>query len=75
MKRISFKIDEIFDLLKDLKWHEVDEVSRKVSLPKLDVTGVLKLMADLGHVEYRQERARIDRKTLEWLRATERNLY
>ncbi len=70
MKRIGFKIDEIFDLLKDLEWHTVDEISRKVSLPKPKVREALKLMASLGHIEYGQGGVRIDRKTLEWLRAT-----
>ena len=75
MKGIGFKIDEMFEILKDLKWHTVDEISKKVSLPKPKVRGALKLMVDLNHAEYRLERARIDRKTLEWLRATEGNLF
>ena len=70
MKRIGFKIDEIFDLLKDLEWHTVDEISRKVSLPKPKVREALKLMASLGHIEYGRGGVRIDHKTLEWLRAT-----
>lgn len=73
--RIGFKMDEIFDLLKDLKWHTVEEISERVSLPKPKVRKALKLMVDIGHVKYEKGRARIDRKTLEWLRATERNLY
>ncbi len=75
MKQIDFKIDEIFDLLGDLKWHTVDEISREISLSKPKIRTVLKLMADLGHIEYGQEKARIIRKTLEWLRATERDLF
>lgn len=74
MKRIGSKIDEIFDLLKDLKWHTVEEISEKVSLPKPTVRKILKLMVSLGHIEYRRGRVRTDRKTLKWLRETERNL-
>ncbi|GAI45068.1 unnamed protein product, partial [marine sediment metagenome] len=70
MTRIGFKIDEIFEILEDLKWHDVDEVSRGVSLSKPMVRAALKLMAVISHVEYRQGRVRIDREMLEWLRAT-----
>ena len=70
MKRIGFKIDEIYEILKDLKWHDAEEISRKVSLPKPKVREALKLMASLGHIEYGRGGVRIDHKTLEWLRAT-----
>jgi len=70
MTRIGLKIDEIFEILEDLKWHDVDEISRKVLLPKPTVKGALKLMAVFSHVEYGQGRVRIDREMLEWLRAT-----
>lgn len=74
MKRIGLKIDEIFDVLKDLKWHTVGEISEEVSLPKPIVRRALKLMAGVGQVEYVRGKAKIDRRTLEWLRATERDL-
>ena len=74
MTRIGFKIDEVFDVLKDLKWHTVDEISKKISQPKSTVRKILRLMVILGHVEYEQERVKTDHKTLKWLRETERNL-
>ncbi len=75
MTRIGLKIDEVFVVLKDLEWHTVDEISKKISLPKSTVGKILKLMVILGHVEYGQGRVRTDRKTLKWLRETERNLW
>lgn len=74
MKRIGFKIDEIFDVLKDLRWHTVGEISEEVSLPKPMVRRALKLMACIGQVEYVRGRAKIDHRTLEWLRETEGDL-
>lgn len=75
MTQIGFKIDEIFEILKDLKWHTVGEISKKIPLPKPIVRKILRLMAILGHIEYGQGRIRTDRKTLKWLRETERNLH
>lgn len=74
MKRTGFKIDEIFDVLGDLRWHTVGEISGRVSLPEPKVRRALRLMAGLGQVEYVRGRARTDRRTLEWLRATRRDL-
>lgn len=75
MTRIGLKIDEIFEILKDLKWHTVNEISKKIPLPKPIVRKILKLMVSLGHIEYGRGRVRTDRKTLKWLRETERNLH
>ena len=75
MKRVGRKMDEILDMLRDLKWHTVDEISKKISQPKPKVRQMLKLMITLGDVEYREGKVRITRKTLEWLRETGGNLY
>ncbi len=74
MRQVGFAIDEIFGLLQDLQWHEVHEVVRVISAPTIKAKEILEFLGRFNFIEYDGEKARIDKKRLEWIQATEKNL-
>jgi len=52
------KVDEIFNVFKDGKEHDVDEISRRVSLPRHAVRKVLDFLAEFDFISYDNTRNR-----------------
>lgn len=74
MSQVGFAIDEIFGLLQDLQWHQVHEVVRTLSIPLQKAKEILEFLGRFNFIEYDGKKARIDKKRLEWIQATEKNL-
>ena len=71
MSQVGFAVDEIFDLLQDLRWHDVHEVAKIMPAPIPKAKEILTFLGRFNFIEYDGKKARIDRARLEWLRATE----
>ena len=70
MSQVGFAVDEIFDLFQDLRWHDVDEVAKTMPAPIPKAKKILEFLGRFNFIEYDGRKARIDKKRLEWLRAT-----
>ena len=71
MSQVGFAIDEIFGLLQDLRWHDAREVAGVISVHPSKAKKILEFLGRFNFIEYDGKKARIDKKRLEWLRATE----
>ena len=70
MSQVGFAIDEIFGLLQDLRWHDAQEVAESISVHPSKAKRILEFLGRFNFIEYDGRKARIDKKRLEWLRAT-----
>jgi len=70
MRQVGFAVDEIFSLLQDLRWHDAQEVAEAISVHPSKTKKILEFLGRFNFVEYDGKKARIDKKRLEWLRAT-----
>ena len=52
------KIDDVLRIFEDGRVHEVDEITKKVSLPKFKVQRVIDFLAEFNLVEFNGRRGR-----------------
>jgi DNA-binding IclR family transcriptional regulator len=71
MRKVGFAVDKIFILLQDLRWHDLQEVAGALSVQPSKAKKILEFLGRFNFVEYDGKKARIDKKRLEWLQATE----
>lgn len=70
MSQAGFAIDELFDVLRDLRWHDVHEVTEALAIPPQKAKEILEFLRKFNFVEYDGKKARIDKNRLEWLQTT-----
>jgi predicted transcriptional regulator len=63
-------IDEIMWLLKDGKWHKMEEITKKLALPKIKAELAVSFLAEYDFIQLNKntEKAKLQPSTLEFVK-------
>lgn len=66
------QVEHVVELLKDGKWHTVEEISRKTSLHEFKIEILTDLLADYSFIEYnpKERKAKSSKVFAEFLKKT-----
>jgi hypothetical protein len=67
-------IDEILWLLKDGKWHDLEEITKKLALPKIKAELAVSFLAEYDFIQLNKNdgRAKLQPSTLEFIEEIQR---
>jgi hypothetical protein len=71
MRKFGFAVDKVFILLQDLRWHDIQEVAGAISVQLPKAKKIMEFLERFNFIEYDGKKARIDKKILKWIKATE----
>jgi len=68
------KINDILELLENGKWHDLEEIRKKIQLQDLDIKGVTKFLAKYKFIKVDKEgkKAKLDSSTHDFLKKIRR---
>lgn len=67
MSQKGILMDELLMTVRDLRWHDISEITARTGMSKEDVEMVLKFMNDFGVIYRKGGKIRINRKVLRCL--------
>ena len=68
------EVNDILELLENGRWHNLEEIRKKIQLQDIDITGVTKFLAkyDLIKVDKEGKKAKLDSSTQHFLKKIRR---